>query len=202
MGRRSSLTLRFYEALLGFALALVVLNLGSGCGTMFNEKTTLVHVRANPPGARVFVDGLYVAEAPGEIQVTTANAHSIDLEADGYERQSTHLDSNPNGGYIALDCVLLVLLVVPGIIALVVDGSTGGWKTLDRDYVAASLVPAQAPAWYPPPPAPGQGWNPAPQAPQPGALPPAAPAGCQFDTQCKNNRICRAGQCVDPAPSR
>jgi hypothetical protein len=26
---------------------------------------------------------------------------------------------------------------------------------------------------------------------------PVAPAGCQFDTQCKGNRICRSGACVD-----
>jgi hypothetical protein len=24
--------------------------------------------------------------------------------------------------------------------------------------------------------------------------------GCQYDTQCKGERICRAGECVDPAP--
>jgi hypothetical protein len=33
------------------------------------------------------------------------------------------------------------------------------------------------------------------------AAPPAAAAGCQFDTQCKGNRICRAGACVDPQAS-
>lgn len=35
-----------------------------------------------------------------------------------------------------------------------------------------------------------------------GAAAPAAaagsPAGCQYDTQCKGERICKAGQCVDP----
>lgn len=33
------------------------------------------------------------------------------------------------------------------------------------------------------------------------APPPAAPApaaGCQFDTQCKGDRLCKAGRCVDP----
>jgi hypothetical protein len=26
-------------------------------------------------------------------------------------------------------------------------------------------------------------------------------AGCQYDTQCKGERVCRASQCVDPAPT-
>jgi hypothetical protein len=34
--------------------------------------------------------------------------------------------------------------------------------------------------------------------------PPPSPApqqnGCQFDTQCKGDRICQAGQCADPKP--
>ena len=201
---------RAYQAVLGAALSIVVLNLGSGCGAMFNDKTTIVHVQAMPPGARVMVDGLYVAQAPGNVSVTTANPHSIDVEADGYQRQSTHIESNANGGYIALDCILLVFLVVPGIIALVVDGATGDWRTLDRNYVSTALIPAPTPAgspsWYPapgaqPPISPGSSWNPAPQIPQPNAPPPTAQSGCQYDTQCMNNRICKAGQCVDQVPS-
>jgi hypothetical protein len=31
-----------------------------------------------------------------------------------------------------------------------------------------------------------------------GATAPADAAGCQYDTQCKGERICKAGQCVDP----
>ena len=29
---------------------------------------------------------------------------------------------------------------------------------------------------------------------------PAAASGCQYDTQCKGDRVCKAGSCVDPAP--
>lgn len=32
------------------------------------------------------------------------------------------------------------------------------------------------------------------------APPPAAATGCQFDTQCKGDRICVDGKCVAPAP--
>lgn len=30
------------------------------------------------------------------------------------------------------------------------------------------------------------------------AAPAEAAGGCQYDTQCKGERICKAGQCVDP----
>jgi hypothetical protein len=39
--------------------------------------------------------------------------------------------------------------------------------------------------------APASGWSPA---------APAAAAGCQYDAQCKGDRVCKAGSCVDPAP--
>lgn len=31
---------------------------------------------------------------------------------------------------------------------------------------------------------------------------PSAPAGCQHDGQCKGDRICQAGRCVDPNPDK
>lgn len=30
------------------------------------------------------------------------------------------------------------------------------------------------------------------------AASPSPPPGCQFDTQCKGNRVCQSGRCVDP----
>jgi hypothetical protein len=41
------------------------------------------------------------------------------------------------------------------------------------------------------------------QAMPPPPAPPAAspqPGGCQYDAQCKGDRICRNGSCVDPTP--
>jgi hypothetical protein len=61
------------------------------------------------------------------------------------------------------------------------------------DYVKASVLkrawdtgPQPAPAAHPSPAA---------------AAPAAAEAGCQYDTQCKGDRVCVSGECVDPAPS-
>jgi hypothetical protein len=194
-----------YRLFLGIALSIVVLNLGSGCGAMFNSTTKVVPIRVAPQGARIYVDGLYVAQSPTSVVLNNATSHSIDLEADGYQRQSTHVESRPAAGFIVLDCVLLVFLIVPGIIALVVDGSTGDWKTADVDAISASLTPALgAPyggsSWYAAP-AVASPWGPAVTAPPPPPVPRPAPTGCQYDAQCKENRICQEGRCVDPSPA-
>jgi hypothetical protein len=207
MCKRSPL-LPAYQLLVGVALSVVVLDLGAGCGAMFNDSTVAVPVNVSPQGTRISVDGLYVAQAPGVVTLTNANPHTIDLEADGYQRQSARLESRPAAGYIVLDCLLLVLLVVPGIIAIVVDASTGDWRTIDGPQVSAALVPATGyPApyggslWNPPPAGVPPAWNPPPRAPAgEGAQPPGS-AGCQYDAQCKNDRICRGGQCVEPSPA-
>jgi PEGA domain len=165
---------------LGIVLSLAVVNVG--CGAMFNESTKLVPVYVTPAGARISVDGLYVAQAPGSVELTSAESHSIDIEANGYEKQHTNIESRTSAGYVVLDCVLLVFFVVPGVIALVVDGATGDWKVLDTDRLSVQLNPSQPPQrrWVTP------------------AAVPAAPGGCQYDAQCKGDRICRAGQCVAP----
>ncbi len=164
---------------LGIVLSLAMVNLG--CGALFNQSTTLVPVYVTPSGARVSVDGLYVAQAPARLELTSAQSHSIDIEANGYEAQHANLQSRTSAGFVVLDCVLLVLFIIPGVVALVVDGATGDWNVLDTDHVSVRLNRSQAP---PPQVSP--------------VVPPAAPVGCQYDAQCKGDRICRAGQCVAP----
>src|SRR5690349_11397999 len=51
-----------------------------------------------------------------------------------------------------------------------------------------NVVGARAPAVSTPP-----------AAPPPVAPPPAPTTGCQYDTQCKGERICVQGACVNPA---
>lgn len=96
---------------LGIVLSLAVVNIG--CGAMFNSSTTLVRVNVAPPGARIYVDGLYVAQAPGAVNLTNSESHSIELDAQGYERQGTRIESQTSAGYVVLDCVLLVFLILP-----------------------------------------------------------------------------------------
>ena len=184
--------------LLGVSLAVVLVNLGAGCGAMFNEPAPAIPVHVRPAGARIYVDGVYVAQAPSYVRLTAANPHVVQIAADGYEAQTLQINSQANGGYIVLDCLLILALIVPGIIALAVDGGSGAWKTLDVQAVSVQLQPTAKPA--PPPPGPPVAPAPSqvPAAPQQDVAPAAAPAGCQYDSQCKGSRVCAAGTCVEP----
>ncbi len=167
------------------ALSIAIANMSSGCGAIFNERRAVIPVRVNPPGARIYVDGLFVGAAPLTIMLDQRFAHTVDIDADGFERQSTRIESNAGGGYILGDCALLLFLIVPGIIALVVDASADSWNVLTRNQLSVGMAPART---YQP-------------APFPGYRPPEPPApdpGCRSDAQCKGDRLCKDGKCVDP----
>ena len=166
---------------------------------MFNEPAPAIPVHVSPAGARIYVDGLYVAQAPSYVRLTAANPHVVQIAADGYEAQTVQVTSQANGGYIVLDCLLILALIVPGIIALAVDGGSGAWKTLDIQGLSVQLQPTARPAPTRPPVAPTPAPAQVPAAPQQGVAPAPAPAGCQYDSQCKGNRVCSAGICVEPA---
>ena len=172
-----------WRVLLRLALTLLIVELATGCGAMFNSSATTIRVNAQPTGARVYIDGLYAAPSPAEITVTTADPHSLSVQAEGYEPQTTRLESRVGGGYVVLDCLLLLLFVVPGILALVVDGATGDWRSVEAGEMDIRLTPA------------------APAAPAFPARPIPNAGGCQYDTQCKGDRICLNGQCVDRPPT-
>ena len=167
--------------LLGIVLSIAMVHLSVGCGSLFNSQTTTVPVRVAPAvKARVHVDGRYVGESPVSIRLRSSESHTIDIEADGFERQRTRIESSTSGGYVALDCVLLVFFVVPGIIALAVDGGSGDWNVLEEKELSIRLVPALEPA---------------------ASTSSGRPSPCQHDDQCSGQRVCREGQCADPAPA-
>jgi len=184
-----------------------VAGLMTRCGAMFSGSTTAIPVKTNPEGAKVYLNGEYVGKSPQVLSVKSKEKHMVDVEADGYTRRTVTIEPEVNGGYIALDCLLLLLFVIPGVIALVVD-SGGGWHEakpdnlgirLDRAAPPKSVAPS-APPEQPPPP---QIETPEPKSdPEPAAQPsePRAPtlAGCQYDTQCKGEKICVDGNCVEP----
>lgn len=89
----------------------------SGCGAMFGSTTARV---SGPGSARI--DG---SRLPAT--VSTRTSHQIEFE-DGHR---CVVESHVSGGFVTLDIVLLVFLLVPGVIALAVDGSTGDWDHLE-----------------------------------------------------------------------
>ncbi|MBI5479628.1 MAG: hypothetical protein HY906_12265 [Deltaproteobacteria bacterium] len=75
----------------------------------------------------------------------------------------------------------------------------------DREHISPfmcrKLFGGAGPAAAPPAPAPAPPVEPAPAPEPPAAAPPApasAPAGCAKDTDCKGDRVCENGRCVEP----
>lgn len=172
---------------------------------MFNTHEVAVPITVAPSTkAKVYVDGRYVGEAPLTVNLSSAASHTIDIEADGYARQSTRVESRTSGGYVALDCVLLIFFIVPGVIALAVDASGGHWNVLQEQQLSLQLASTAPAAPAPVAPAPRTS-PPAPTQPAPPASTPSEDVasgtgarGCQYDAQCKGTRICLASQCTEP----
>ena len=107
--------------------------------------------------------------------------HIITVRAPGYDEQSVQIFPDIQGGYVALDCVLLIAFVIPGVVALVVDGASGAWNAARPDIVHVELQRQPSPnsaqgsfGGYPLMPTyPASAPAPAPALPP--ALPPAPP---------------------------
>ncbi|HVZ31286.1 MAG TPA: hypothetical protein VG963_02615 [Polyangiaceae bacterium] len=165
------------QRLTGIGLSLALVTCNAGCGALFNSSIATVPISVSPAvKAKIFVDGTLAGEAPVNVRLTTYNAHTVSVEAAGYAHQTVRIESHAGGGYIAADCVLLVVFLVPGIIALAVDGGSGDWNVLDPDQVTFQLPASRAV----PSPDTASGVQSASKA---------APTGCQDGAQCKQPRV-------------
>jgi hypothetical protein len=183
------------------ALLIIMAHLSMGCGAMLNDRKVKIPVETTPPGARVYLDGIHIGVSPISVEVEQRKSHVVEVDADGYTKQTAQLEPSVDSTFIVLDCLLLILVIVPGVVALAVDGGTGDWKVIDNSPLSIVLTPA------------GTSQTPSATAPQtkpqtPPAITPTTPenlnpiaTGCQYDAQCKGDRVCNQGQCVDvPKP--
>ena len=113
-------------------LVLAALALG-GCGTVLGQRKAPVRVTSFPAGADVFVDGVHQGKTPLEITVPTEGAHRIDFQLGG-RTGSCEVKAGVSGMWVAMDIAM-------GLIPLVVDAATGGWRTLDFDACHARFSP-------------------------------------------------------------
>jgi hypothetical protein len=117
------------------AIALV----GGGCGAIFHGSTDTVAVTSNVDRATVHVDGAAVSQTPGHVEVSSSHPHTVSVRAPGYREASATINTEVGAGWVVLDCLWLVVGVVPGVIALVVDGASGDWKEADTERVHLQL---------------------------------------------------------------
>lgn len=117
------------------ALAIAAL-VASGCGTLLGSRPTAVKLTSFPAGANVIVDGAPAGVTPTVVHVDPDHPHQIRLQL-GAQTASCDVTSGLIGRWIALDIMF-------GVLPLVVDAVTGGWRSTHDDGCEVWFAPASA----------------------------------------------------------
>ena len=119
----------------------LVMGLMSGCCTIMHGAHQDVGMSSAPPGAKVYVDSVYVGTTPVVVPVKRSHTHVVRFEKTGYETFDTTLTHSVSGwvwGNIAFG----------GLIGLGVDAAVGSlyniypeqiYGTLETDQIQKSV---------------------------------------------------------------
>ena len=118
-----------------FSVLLLVL-LVAGCGTLFIPGTKDVTINSDPVEARVSIDGVDHGLTPISVVLDNRESHTIVVSKEGYETVSCVLNAKVKVGIVILD-------VLGGLVPVVIDGITGGWKALDSTECSVMLPETQ-----------------------------------------------------------
>jgi hypothetical protein len=122
--------------------ACLLMGLMSGCCTIIHGRHQDVGMSSAPPGAKVYVDSVYVGTTPIVVPIKRGDTHVVRLEKDGYvpfDATLTHKVSGWVWGNIAFG----------GLIGLGVDAAAGSLYniypeqitgTLERDSIQKSVL--------------------------------------------------------------
>jgi len=97
----------------------------SGCGALFNSKTTPVQMNSNPTGAEVIVNGNRVGVTPMSVDLSIKENHTVTLRANGQE-VTCIINRKVGAGWVVLD-------VLGGLVPIIIDAATGSWYELDKE---------------------------------------------------------------------
>jgi len=115
------------------AILMIGLSLSmTGCATIFKGTTERVSLNSEPHGAEVYVNDAYVGDTPLRLKLETKHAYRIEFRKDGYKSKVVNISNHVGAGWIVLD-------VIAGLVPVLIDAVTGGWYSLDQNYVNASL---------------------------------------------------------------
>src|SRR5438094_744805 len=128
-------------------LLAILLVIGSGCATMINNRLAQIPVATNPPGANVYVNGMYVGQTPMYAAIPRGTIGVVQIYLPGYQPVTLRKTSQVSGWFIG-SCLLFWLFFVPPL----VDLGTGAWQTVDDSPIVLPLMPARGPPpnWYDP----------------------------------------------------
>lgn len=103
-----------------------------GCATIFNGSTESVAISSEPSGAKVYINGVYMGEAPVQIQLKTNKSYTVEFRKDGFGSRTVLINNSVGIGWVILDAIF-------GLIPIVVDAATGSWYGFDNDFITAHL---------------------------------------------------------------
>jgi hypothetical protein len=115
------------KKIISLITAISFINLTS-CASMFGStanKSFLVNT--NVDKTKVYIDGAYYGTTETNamlIRLDGSSGHIITLKKEGYQPVTLPIDRTIQGAYL-LNVPLLVLFVIPGVLALVIDGAAG-----------------------------------------------------------------------------
>ena len=164
-----SLTALFLTPILVFGLVT-----SSGCATLLAAGPDHVPVNTNPPGAYVYLNGVFVGQAPTVVYLDRDRGGQIQIYLPGFQPVVMTRSKSLNGWFIG--SILLFYTVIP----LLIDLATGNYVRFDDEPIAIGLMPMQGPPpqWYQQQPPQGQQQPQQPpypqQPPQPYQPPPTA----------------------------
>ncbi len=115
------------------ALLFIVLA-SSGCAALFASKRAHVAMQSTPSEAEVWVDGNRMGVTPVTLELSKKKSHTVTFKRDGYQDITYAIDTKVGAGWIILD-------VLGGLIPVIVDASTGSWKSLNTGTVNQTLTP-------------------------------------------------------------
>ena len=117
------------KATLTLALGMVAL---AGCATLFNEDTKAIGLVSVPAAAEVWIDNVQRGVTPLTLNLDNHTSHTVTFRKDGHRDVVCNLSATTETKWIVLD-------VLGGLIPIIVDASTGAWKSVEQDSCNVTL---------------------------------------------------------------
>jgi hypothetical protein len=117
-----------------FAIAVFIFN---GCATILQGSSQKVSFSSEPSGAKVYVNGQFMGNAPLELKLEVKHSYAIEFRKEGYESKTVQITNSVGAGWVVVD-------VLFGLVPVIVDAATESWYSLDQDHVNGALEQQQA----------------------------------------------------------
>lgn len=104
-----------------------------GCGTLFNKSTKPIGMVSTPEGAEVWINGQSRGTTPLTLDLNNHVGHTVTFKKEGHEDVTCQLTASVEALWIVLD------LLGGGLVPIIVDASTGEWKSLSQESCNANL---------------------------------------------------------------